>query len=108
MPVIKCRLSKDGKLIPFAVEFEAGETIRFQSDEPVHLGTHGSTEVRTREALALSEIAVHLETAGLHVNFANHGAILYNPPPPPPGDVPIVIFVEKAGAQAGAAGATSS
>jgi hypothetical protein len=108
MPVIKCRLSKAGKLIPFGVEFEPGETIRFKSDEPVHLGTDGSKEVRTREAFALSEIGVHLETAGLHINFANRGAILYNPPPPPPGDRPIVISVEKAGAQAGAAGSTSS
>jgi hypothetical protein len=104
MPVIRCRLSEDGRLIPSSVEFKRGETIRFESDKSVHLGRHDSTEVRTLDAFVLSETGVRPEPNGLHINFDNEIAILFNPPPPPPGDVPIIIWLESGGGQAGAAG----
>jgi hypothetical protein len=111
MPTIRCIVSKDGKLIPSSVEFTRGETIRFESDESVHLGRgrNDSSEIRTLDAFVLSEVSVQPDPNGLHINFANEIAILFNPPPNPPGVI-IVVGHPKGGGQqqAGAAGAPGS
>jgi hypothetical protein len=106
MPVIRCRLSKDGKLIPTAVEFEPGETIHFKSKQPVHLREHRSTEIKVLGALALGEISAHEATAGLQVDIDSKIEILYNPPPNPP-HIPTTVVLEPStqGQQAGTAGA---
>jgi hypothetical protein len=104
MPVIRCRLSKDGKLIPTAVEFEPGDEIHFKSNQPVHLREHRSTEIKVLGAVALGKISVHQEAGGLQVDIDSKIEIVYNPPPNPP-HFPVTVYVEPSeGQQAGAAG----
>ena len=75
MPIIKCTVGEDGKLIPSTVEFEPGDTIRFRSDHPVHLDGD-LTEIEVRRAFNLDEISAEI---GLELEWAvrRHGACAF-------------------------------
>jgi hypothetical protein len=102
MPVIRCSLTKDGKLIPLAVEFEPGDTILFESNEPLNVRKHNSPALEVLRPLTLNDVSVHKETKALQIDIkgkvgnAPVAAILYNPPPPPPHITNIVIQAQSA------------
>ncbi len=107
MPLIRCRLSKDGKLIPSTVEFEKGDRIQFKAHQPVHVNKHRSAEEMEAELpFPLKDITIFTQgqRPGLEINIGSDVAILYNPPPPPPGYPKITILVEEGEELAGAAG----
>jgi hypothetical protein len=101
MAVIRCRLSKDGKLILSTVEFEKGDRIHFKSNQPVHVNKHDTAEIGVKAPFPMSEIIVSGEKAVKQINIGDV-SVLYNPPPGPPGQPPITIVVTET--QAGAAG----
>jgi hypothetical protein len=104
MPVIRCSVTKEGKLIPTSVEFEPGDRIHFKSDKPVHLKGHRSPDIEVKLAVNLNEIVAGQATGGgLNLDFARPATGLRNPPPPPPGIVPITIYVNPGQAQAAGA-----
>jgi hypothetical protein len=109
MPVIRCRITKEGKLLPIAVEFLPDDRIHFESDQPVHLLEHRKPEVKVKTAFNLGDVTAEEETTGLQLNLPSPATGVRNPPPPPPGYIPITIYVpsqkQAAGTQqAGAAG----
>jgi hypothetical protein len=104
MPIIRCTLAKDGKLVPTAVEFEPGDQIQFKSDQPVRLRGHGSTEVRTLNALALNALTTNLNHGVVEIGFPRNFDFDQLPMAPPSGPphhpVTISIVTELAGVAA--------
>jgi len=94
MPIIRCRLAKDGKLIPTMVEFEPGETILFKSDHPVHVRRHDSKEIKVLGAFGLDDISAHGEAAGLQISVDGRVADYQAPPPPPPHIPSVTVFLD--------------
>jgi hypothetical protein len=101
MAVIRCGLSKDGKLILSTVEFEKGDRIHFKANQPVHVNKDRAERIGVQAPIPMIDINVHEEKAGIQINIED-AAVLYNPPPGPPGQPPITIVVTET--RAGAAG----
>lgn len=94
MPIIRCTVAKDGKLIPTAVEFEPGDVIQFKSDQPVHVPGHKSTEIQLDRSLNLSNLIVEAgSSAGFQIDTDRAATGPRTPPPPPPGRIPTTVWV---------------
>jgi hypothetical protein len=104
MPVIRCRLAKDGRLIPTVVEFQPGETILFKSDQSVQLRGHRSNEVEAKSSFALHEIFADLESTGFQVDINRAASVVLSPPQPPP-HITTIVLEPGEGLPAGTAGA---
>jgi len=101
MPIIRCTLAKDGKLVPTAVEFEPGDIIQFKSDQPVHLPGHKSGEIRVVRPFNLSELSAHGNPTGIQFDPDRAATGPRTPPPGPPHyPVTISIVTELAGVAA--------
>jgi hypothetical protein len=111
MPIIRCRLSKDGELIPTAVEFEPGDIIRFKSDEPVYLRGHSSTEVQVVRPFALNKMFANPKDGLVEIRPVEVGETaqyISSPPPPPPHIPSVTVWIQGQSTgqqQAGTAGA---
>jgi len=106
MAVIRCKLAKDGKLIPSIVEFEPGDAIQFKSDKPVHVAGENPERMEVLNPFALNAIAIHLKEGVVEIDQPKikgepwRNMDLHNPPPPPPTTV-VVILQESIPAAAG-------
>ena len=113
MPVITCKLTEDGKLIPSMVEFEPGELIEFKSEQPVRLEGGRRPDIELNRAFNLDEFSAHLQDGVIEISLSlgkrpAWSAKDHRGPPPPPPHVVIKIgsgkSAENGGPQAGAAG----
>lgn len=93
MSFIRCSLSKEGKLIVTAVEFEPGDIIHFKSDQPVRVEGQSSAGIEVRFAFGLNEMVAAEKADGLNLNVARAAVSVKSPPPNPPGVTPITIYV---------------
>lgn len=93
MPIIRCTVATDGKLIPAAVEFEPWDVIQFKSDQPVHLQGHKSPEIQLDRSLNLGDLIVAGSSAGFQLDPDRAATGPRNPPPPPPGRLPITVWI---------------
>jgi len=102
MPIIRCTLAKDGKLVPTAVEFEPGDVIQFKSDQPVYLPGLKSEEIRVEHPMNLSALSVQVgNTTGIQFDPDRAATGPRTPPPGPPHyPVTISIVTELAGVAA--------
>lgn len=105
MPIVKCNLSEDGKLIPSGVEFEPGDTIQFNSDEPVQVDGEPSSPINVKKSFTLDGISAKAQGGGKGLNLSGFQQDARLPPPPPPNTVKVSITAGgKSKHKTGAAG----
>jgi hypothetical protein len=96
MAIIKCR-HEDGTLAPSTIEFELGDTIQFESHQPVYVLAGSSVATQALRSFHLNEISVQAEDGSVLVGIpdleAGPNALVSHPrpapipsPPPPLAD----------------------
>jgi hypothetical protein len=68
MAIIKCR-EEDGTLVPSTIEFERGDTIQFESHQPVYVLAGSSSATQALRSFTLSEISVHAKDGSVLVRI---------------------------------------
>lgn len=96
MAIIKCR-EEGGKLAPSTIEFEPGDTIQFESHQPVYVLAGSTVATQALRSFNLSEISVQAKDGSVSVKIpvtADSGDPVTSPqkpkpspgPKPPPGE----------------------
>jgi hypothetical protein len=89
MAIIKCSTGVDGSLVPTGIEFEAGDLIRFDTDDP-------SRAALVKSALTLDRVSALLKNGVPGKDVPGESDVLINVHYPPPGRAglpPITISV---------------
>jgi hypothetical protein len=89
MAIITCSTGVDGSLIPTGVEFEAGDLIRFDRDDP-------SRAALVKSAFKLDRVSALLEDGVPRKDVPGESDVLINVHYPPPGRAgvpPITVSV---------------
>jgi hypothetical protein len=90
MAIIKCR-EEDGTLAPSTIEFEPGDTIQFESHQPVYVLAGSAVATQALRSFNLNEISVQAKGGSVSVRIpvpGDSGDREASPPTPKPSPIP--------------------